>query len=262
MRGINKRIPLIFMPSACDPLKESYVKSRMYKHRYKDRPLPKRCKVIKRNGEQCRNWALPGLDVCKVHGGAAARKNLKHGLQSKMVKTNIMHYLQSLTPTEKKAVSSTDYSIDKVLNSQVILADVLIGRGLKYQRKCKTELGKIERDLENNEYTGNTLDAKLKRKSELEKSVLNIHRLVDGHMKTIRDSITTREQLHKDITANEALKKIQGEIDDNPIETLAEAIESCIAAGIVDNLDQVKLLVEQRTEERETVVYDYANETT
>ena len=40
----------------------------------------KRCSATsKQTGQQCGNWAIPGLEVCRIHGGATKRAKAKAG---------------------------------------------------------------------------------------------------------------------------------------------------------------------------------------
>lgn len=246
------------MPSARDPLKESYKTSRVYKHRYKDRPIPKRCSVIKKNGEQCGNWAYPGMKCCKVHGGASARSRIKHGATSKSLQTNIMYYLNYLSSKEKKAVAGAEYDNNEVVNNQMKLTDVLTARALEYLGELQKKLKVVEAELKDTVDTGYTLDAKLKHKNELEKSILNAHKVIQQHQKTAADLLKTRQSLQHDIDAGKALDKMAASLEENRVEMLAECISSFMKAGVIDNLDQLKLLVEADTQEVIDVVeYEY-----
>ena len=246
------------MPSPVDPLKESYKNSRVYKHRYKDRPLPMRCLTIKKDGTQCKNWAYPGMKCCRYHGGAGARAKTKHGAYSKALKTNIMYYLNYLSSKEKKAIAGEEYDNNEVVNNQMKLTDVLTARALQYLGDLQKKLKVVEAELVDTQLTGYTLDAKLKHKSELEKSILNAHKVIQQHQKTATELLKTRQSLQHDIDAGKALDKMAASLEDNRVEMLAECIGSFLKAGIIDDVDQLKLLVEADEQETVDVVeYEY-----
>lgn len=244
------------------PIKESYLKSPVYKHRYKDRPKPLRCCVIKKNGEQCKKYAFVGMKCCESHGGKAALANLKHGGCSKSLKIKIMYYLNSLSIKEKRGVENQDYSDSSVIDSQLKLTDILLARVINYLNTCQNKLINIEIELEKAEPSNRLLIEKLtKEKIEVDKNILSAHRVIQQHQKTADTLLRTRQVLKHEIDAAGAIDKMAANLEGNKIEMLAECIESFIKAGIVDNIDQLKLLVESKTQETvEIIEYEYEGE--
>lgn len=58
------------------------------------------CKAVsKRSGKRCKNIAVPGYEVCRIHGGNTPRgldnPNWKHGLYSKYLPENINNKVQA-----------------------------------------------------------------------------------------------------------------------------------------------------------------------
>lgn len=242
------------MAAAYLPLKDSYKNSNTYKFRYKDRPLPKRCGVIKKNGEQCKNYAYPGMKCCRYHGGASARSRIKHGANSKSLKINIMYYLNYLSSKEKKALAGEEYENNEVVTNQMKLTDILTARALQYLTDQQKKLNQVEIDLEDCD----NKDSKLKYKAQLEANILNTHKVIQAHQKTATELLKTRQSLQHDIDAGKALDSMAASLEENRIEMLAECIGSFIKAGVIDNVDQLKLLVESDTQvDVEVVEYEY-----
>jgi hypothetical protein len=250
------------MPSACDPLKESYKNSRVYKHRYKNRPAPKRCSVIKRNGEQCRNWAIPGMKCCTRHGGAAAKRNIKHGAYSKSLKINIMHFLNSLTTLERTNIEEDDYSNNNVIEQNMKLTNALLGRALEYMNDLQVRLQLCIQNIQDSDAEGRNLEVLLNDKAALERQIGTAHKIINSHQKTYTDLLKARKELEENITGAEALAKLQGNLLNSPREMLAEAIHACIQSGMLEDLNELKLLVEVASseEDQEVIEYKYEDE--
>ena len=60
-----------------------------------ERPEKTRCKAkSKQSGKQCGNWPLPGMDVCRLHGGRAKQVQAKAAAAAQWVKHATDHALQ------------------------------------------------------------------------------------------------------------------------------------------------------------------------
>lgn len=241
-----------FIPSV------NYKSSKVYRHRYKDRLPPQQCSVV-RKGKQCGNYAVPGMLCCHTHGGAAAKKNLKHGSQSKSLKNNIMYFLNSLSRAEKNAIAKIDYSNDKIIETQLQLTDILLKRGLDYLQQLETELDEISERIANPEEGDNVPKLTVDRTYK-EKSIAEGHKVVNMHQKKMDDLVGLREKLRKDVSATDTLNRLAQGIAENPVEMLAELMQSCISAGYFEDINDLKLLVENK-ETIDVELYKYEDDT-
>ena len=85
----------------------------------------RRCKAKRRDGTQCRNGAMPGLEVCRMHGGASPQvahriqhARLRQGLDKLVVPVPEDHPeadpLQSFSYEYRRTIAAIEYWSDKI----------------------------------------------------------------------------------------------------------------------------------------------------
>lgn len=240
--------------------KESYKNHNQYKARYKDRPLPKQCKIIKRNGKQCGNYALPHFDVCRFHGGNLARKSITHGSYSKSLKSEIMYYLKSISKKELRGVKDEDYTNETVLQQQLQLTDVLLARAIEQLNLKQEQQASLQLKIEQLEEEGKSTASVQSELEKVDRSIATYHSVIKGHQKTVEALIKSRQDLTKSVKASEAIEKMASSMETGRVEMLAETIKTFLDAGLVKDLDQIKLLVESKNQELDTEVIKYEYE--
>lgn len=237
---------------------EAYRNGKLWRSRYKNRIPPQQCSVVRR-GKRCGNYAIPGMLCCWKHGGKAAKKNLKHGAQSKSLKANIMYFLNSLSRQEKNAIAKVDYSDDNIIDNQLKLTDILLKRALDYLKYTEEEVQQLTEWINNPPEGANVAKLNIDRTYK-QKSMADAHKVVNMHQRKLDELINLREKLRKDVNASDLLNKLAQGIATNPLEMLAETVQSCIAAGYIEDMNDLKLLIQSK-EVIDVEAYKYEDET-
>lgn len=94
---------------------------------------PRRCHVIKKNGEQCGRWAIKGGRVCGAHGGdtPAVRRAARRRLQREQLERKVVELLQDL-----------DLDVDQDASPADVLSSA-VGRAADMARMLEVIVGQL-----------------------------------------------------------------------------------------------------------------------
>lgn len=219
------------------------------KYRYKTRLPPVRCCFIKRNDEQCKKYCTPGARTCFYHGGRLYQLRIKTGTHSKILKRNIMHFLTQLSKEETKAIDSNDYSKVTLLDYQHKLSDILLSRSLKFLNESEDKLNDVTQeivDLKNGGTASQGMTGLLITQASLLKNITTTHSIIQKHQEQIAKNLITQEQVIGTRDVKDSLNELTINIGKDSIGILTDLIQSYIASGAIENIDDIKALLPQQ----------------
>lgn len=192
-------------------------------------PNKKRCKAKNRKGEQCKNWAKEGYEVCHYHGArGGAPTNNKNAVKTGEYESI---WIDTLEDEEKDLINKIDLDKIKQLNNEIKLTEIRERRMLK----------RIQ-GLKESDYTVVSI------KSGIEKGQATDIKESEGtlgQIQSIEDALT-RVQTHKakliDLKHKLELDLSEGEED-------AEAIKDFLKATKPSKEDIEELFKEELNEE-------------
>lgn len=166
-------------------------------------PRKRRCSArSKRSGQRCRNWAVNGKGVCRMHGARAGRKPTALGLYSRAVASDLMALVGKLRDDPRT------YSLDGQLAYAVALHE-----------RAAHILAEIEKELVSSVAAG-TIDDK--REAELVRLMLSTHEHLS---RLLERSSTLVERRHRILhglsvrvshaTIDHVLRTVNGVIREN-----------------------------------------------
>lgn len=152
-------------------------------------PQKQRCKARNRSGEQCKNWAKPGWDVCHYHGaGGGAPPGNKNALKTGEYETI---WLDTLDDDERVFFHAIDTDVSQQLDEEIRLMTIRERRMMRRIQELKQQTQVLEDVTESDEMGVTTrhvaaliriqqIEEALTRVQEKKAKLLELKHKVDG----------------------------------------------------------------------------------
>jgi uncharacterized protein YjcR len=166
-------------------------------------PDKKRCKAKNRQGEQCKNWAKPGYDVCHYHGaGGGAPPGNKNALKTGEHETI---WMDTLDDQERVLFNVIDTGLLEQIDNEIRLLEIRERRML--QRIKKVMDGWEEDDIESK------FELRKKKKSAVpifnENGEMQMAPTLEDGMVEVERTTKKRSKLERIVAIEEALTRVQ-----------------------------------------------------